>query len=66
MKNGKAMGPDELSAEIWKSLGEEGQKGYVVGSVAEDIRAGENARGMEGQCDCTNLQREGENPVLWE
>ena len=25
-----------------------------------------NARGMEGQCDCTNLQREGGTPGLWE
>ena len=24
MKNGKAMGPDGISVEIWKSLGEEG------------------------------------------
>ena len=28
---------------------------YVAGSAPEDFRAGENARGMEGQCDCTNL-----------
>ena len=45
---------------------------YVVGSAPEYFRAGENVRrienvrGVEGQCVCTNLQREGEHPGLWE
>ena len=32
---------------------------YIVGSAPEHFRAGENAVGIEGQRDCTNLQREG-------
>ena len=51
--------------EVWKSLGEEGVDN-VVGFAPEDFRTGENARGMEGLCDCTNLQREGGQPGLWE
>ena len=54
MKHGKAMGPDGIPVEVWKSWG------YVVGSAPEDFRAGGNARGMEGQCERTNLQREGD------
>ena len=29
-------------------------------------RAGENVRGMEEQCDCANIQREGGHPGSWE
>ena len=71
IKHGRAVGPDGIPVEVWKSLGEE-DVDNVVGSAPEDFRAGENvrgmenARGMEGQCDCTNLQREGGHPVLWE
>ena len=45
-----------------------GRGRYVCfGSGTEDFRPGENARGMEGQCDCTNRQREGgHSPGLWE
>ena len=55
----------------WKSSGGLEELGrrrciYVVGSAPEDFRAGENVRGMEGQCDCINLQREGGHPGLWE
>ena len=57
MKNGKAMGPDGIPVKVWKSLGEK-RVDNVVGSAPEDFQARENARGMEGQCDCTNLQRE--------
>ena len=39
-KNGKVMEPDGITVEVGKSLVEEGR--YVVGSVADDIRAGEN------------------------
>ena len=39
---------------------------YVVGSAPEEFLAGENGRGMEGQCDCTNLQTEGGHTGLWE
>ena len=62
MKNGKAMGPNGTPVEVWKSLREELRSRNDIGSVTEDFRAGESARGMEGQCDCTNLGRE----VLWE
>ena len=50
MKHGNAMGPDGIPVEVWKSLGEEG-----VDMLLD--RAGENARGMEGQCDCATIQR---------
>ena len=49
LKDGKAMGPDGIPGR---------RRGrYVIGSVTQDFQAGENARGMEGQCDCTNLRR---------
>ena len=38
----------------------------IAGSAPEDFRTGENARGMEGQCDCANIQKERGHPVLWE
>ena len=38
----------------------------MVGSATEDFRAGENAKGMEGQCEFTNLQREGGHTGLRE
>ena len=43
-------------------------KGMKHGKIFEQEKrlTGENARGMEGQCDCTNLQREGGHPGLWE
>ena len=34
--------------------------------VTDDVRAGENALGMEGQCDNTNRQIEMGHPGLWE
>ena len=51
MHDGKAVGPDGIPVEVRKSLGEEG-----VDMLLHLLRAGENVRGMEGQCDCTNLQ----------
>ena len=70
MKHGKAMGPDGIPVEVWKSLGEEGVDMLLgdspAGSAPEDFRAGENARGMEGQCDYANIQREGGHIGLWE
>ena len=41
------MGPDGIRVEVWESFREEWVHGYVVGSVTEDFRAGENARGMD-------------------
>ena len=55
--------PNGIPVEVWKSLGEEGVDMLLDPG---DFRAGENARGMEGQCDCANLQREGGHPGLWE
>ena len=57
MKHGKAIGPGGITVEVWKSLGEEGVDDYVAGSAPEYFRAGEI--GMEGQCDCANIKREG-------
>ena len=65
MKHGNAMVPDGIPVEVWKSLGEEGVDMLLDLLRAEDFRAGENARGMEGLCDCANIQREGEHPGLW-
>ena len=39
---------------VWKSLAEK-----EVDILMEDFRAGENSKGLEGQCDRTNLQTEG-------
>ena len=58
IKHETEMGPDGIPVAVWKILGEEGVDN-VFGSAPGDFRAGENARGMEGQYDCTNLQREG-------
>ena len=41
MKNGKAMGPDNCSGGLQERGRRSGR--YVVGSVTEDFRAGENA-----------------------
>ena len=35
-------------------------------NLLQKIFQQENARGMGGHCDCTNLQREGGHPGLWE
>ena len=42
MKNGKAMGPDGIPVEVWKSFGRRTGR-YVIESAPEDFRAGENA-----------------------
>ena len=45
--------------ETWKGDGTRRNSSEGLDKPApEDFRAGENARGMEGQCDCTNIQRE--------
>ena len=58
MKHGKAMGPDGIPVEVWKSLGERGVD-MLLDPLQNIFRAGENARGMDERCDCANFQREG-------
>ena len=48
MKHEKAMKLGEIPVEVWESLDEEKVCNYyVVVSVTEDIRARENANGVE-------------------
>ena len=65
MKHGKAMGPGGIPVEVWKSLGEEGLD-MLLDLFQNILTHGENARGMEGQYDCANIQRDGGHPGVWE
>ena len=65
MKHGKAMGPDGIPVDVWKSSSEEGVD-MLLDLLQKIFRAGENARGMEGQRDCINTKREGGHPGLCE
>ena len=62
MKHGKAMGPDGIPVEVWKSLGEEGVD--MLLDLLQKIF--EQEKMPEGQCDCANIQRGGGHPGLWE
>ena len=59
MKHGNAMGAGGIPVAVWKSLGEE--RVDMLLDLLQKIFEQENMpRGMEGQCDCTNRQREGD------
>ena len=56
MKHGKAMGPDGIPVEVWKSLGEEGVD--MLLDLLQKIF--EQEKMPEGQCDCANIKEEGD------
>ena len=64
MKSIRAMGPDGITVEVWKSLGKDGVD--MLLDLFQKIFEQEKMPGMEGQCDCANIQREGGHPGLWE
>ena len=62
MKHGKARVPARRNSRVGLEELRRRRSRYFVGSAPEDFRAGENARGMEGEYDCATLQREGGHP----
>ena len=62
MQHGMAMGPDGIPVEVWKSLGDEGVEQLCCWICSRIFSSRIKARGMEGQCDCANIQSGGGHP----
>ena len=63
MKHETETGPDGIPVAVWKILGEEGVDMFWICSRRFSSR---RKCQRNGQYDCTNLQREGGHPRLWE